>query len=86
MSKEVRGSVRSLGKEYTKERIKERIEQKRERKIAISKKDYASRKLVDTSGEKFENSPGLKHWAAIENLKITAVSYNEIGFIAELES
>ena len=42
----VRGSVRSLGKEYTKERIKERIEQKWERKVAIPKKDYSSRKLV----------------------------------------
>ena len=31
----VRGSAKSLGKEYTKERIKERIEQKRERKVAI---------------------------------------------------
>ena len=81
----VRGSVRSLGKEYTKERIKERIEQKQERKVAISKKDYDSRKLVDTSGEKFENSPGLKRWATIENLKIAAASYNEAGSISELE-
>ena len=81
----VRGSGRSLGKEYTKERIQERIEQKRERKVAIPKKDYASRKLVDTSGEKFENSPGLKRWATIENLKIAAASYNESGSITELE-
>lgn len=34
----VRGSARSLGKEYTKERIKERIEQKWERKVVIPKK------------------------------------------------
>ena len=81
----VRGSARSLGKEYTKESIKERIEQKRERKVAIPKKDYSSRKLVDTSGEKFENSPGLKRWATIENLKIAAASYNEVGSISELE-
>ena len=81
----VRGSARSLGKEYTKERIKERIEQKREHKVAIPQKDYASRKLVDTSGEKFENSPGLKRWATIENLKIAAASYSEAGSIAELE-
>ena len=77
----VRGSIRSLGKEYT----KERIEQKRERKVSIPKKDYASRKLVDTSGEKFENSPGLKRLATIENLKIAAASYNEVGSISELE-
>ena len=81
----VRGSVRSLGKEYTKERIKERIELKREHKVAIPKKDYSSRKLMDTSGEKFENSPGLKRWATIENLKIAAASYNEVGSLAELE-
>ena len=35
----VRGSVKSLGREYTKERIKERIELKRERKAVIPKKD-----------------------------------------------
>lgn len=81
----VRGSARSLGNEYTKERIKERIEQKQERNVAIPKKDYASQKLVDTSGEKFENSPGLKHWATIENLKIAAASYSEVGSISELE-
>ena len=81
----MRGSVRSLGKEYTKERIKERIELKREHKVAIPKKDYSSRKLMDTSGEKFENSPGLKRWATIENLKIAAASYNEVGSLAELE-
>ena len=34
----VRGSMKSLGKEYTKERIWERIEIKRERKSVIPKK------------------------------------------------
>lgn len=34
----VRGSTKSLGKEYTKERIRERIEMKRERKSVIPKK------------------------------------------------
>lgn len=81
----VRGSAKSLGKEYTKERIKERIELNRERKTSIPKKDYASRKLIDTSGEKFQNSPGLQRWAAIENLKIAAQSYNEAGTISDLE-
>ena len=70
--RQVRGSVKSLGREYTKERIKERIELKRERKAVIPKKDYANKRLVDTSDEKFQNSPGLKRWAAIENLKIAA--------------
>ena len=81
----VRGSAKSLGKEYTKEHIKERIETKRERKAVIPKKDYASRKLIDTSDEKFQNSPGLQRWASIENLKIAAQSYNEVGSLADLE-
>ena len=81
----VRGSTKSLGKEYTKERIKERIEMKRERKAVIPKKDYSARKLIDTSDEKFHNSPGLQRWAAIENLKIASQSYNEAGSLSELE-
>ena len=81
----VRGSARSLGKEYTKERIRERIEKKREQKAVIPKKDYSSRKIIDTSDEKFQNSPGLQQWAAIENLKIAVQSYNEAGSLSDLE-
>ena len=81
----VRGSARSLGKEYTKERIRERIEKKRERKAVIPKKDYSTRRLIDTSDEKFQNSPGLQQWAAIENLKIAAQSYNEAGSLSDPE-
>lgn len=81
----VRGSARSLGKEYTKERIQERIEKKRERKAVIPKKDYSARRIIDTSDEKFQNSPGLQQWAAIENLKIAAQSYNEAGSLSDLE-
>ena len=81
----VRGSARSLGKEYTKERIRERIEKKQERKAVIPKKNYSARRLIDTSDEKFQNSPGLQQWAAIENLKIAAQSYNEAGSLSDLE-
>ena len=81
----IRGSMKSLGKEYTKERIRERIELKRERKATIPKRDYASRRLVDTSDEKFQTSPGLKRWATIENLKIAAQSYAEAESITKLE-
>ena len=42
----VRGSARSLGKEYTKERIRERIEKKRERKAMIPKKDSPAGSLT----------------------------------------
>ena len=91
----VRGSLKSLGAEYTKERIKERIETKllaqpqkhvsfpARKKPLI--KDYSSKKLIDISEEKFTQSPGLQHWATIENLKIAASSYSSAGSISELE-
>ena len=91
----VRGSTKSLGAEYTKERIKERIEEKAlakdkkrvpfpTRKKPIVK-DYSKKNLIDTTEDKFANSPGLKHWADIQNLKIAAASYSQAGSISELE-
>lgn len=90
-----RGSAKSLGAEYTRERIKERIEAKApeppKKRVPFPTrkkplvKDYSSKKLIDTSEEKFEQSPGLKHWADIQNLKIAASSYSRAGSIAELE-
>ena len=81
----VRGSTKSLDKEYTKERIWERIKVKRERKTVIPKKDYSFRRLIDTSDKKFQGSPGLQQWATIENLKIAAQSYNEVGSLSDLK-
>ena len=91
----IRGSAKSLGAEYTKERIKERIEEKalvKDKKrvpFPVRKKpivkDYSRKNLIDTTEEKFTQSPGLKHWADIQNLKIAAASYSQSGSIAELE-
>ncbi|RAZ21924.1 rlx protein, partial [Klebsiella oxytoca] len=47
--------------------------------------DYSSKKLIDTTEDKFAESPGLKHWADIQNLKIAASSYSSTGSISELE-
>ena len=91
----VRGSTKSLGAEYTKERIKERIEEKSlvkdkkrvpfpTRKKPIVK-DYSRKNLIDTTEDKFTQSPGLKHWADIQNLKIAAANYSQAGSIVELE-
>lgn len=91
----VRGRASSLGAEYTKERIRERIEEKAlikdkkrvpfpTRKKPIVK-DYSRKNLIDTTEDKFAQSPGLKHWADIQNLKIAAASYSHAGSIAELE-
>ena len=91
----VRGSAKSLGAEYTKEQIKERIEKKaltKDKKripFPVSKKpivkDYSKKNLIDTTGKKFTESPSLKHWADIQNLKIAAASYSQAGSITELE-
>ncbi|HBI59832.1 MAG TPA: rlx protein [Lachnospiraceae bacterium] len=91
----VRGSAKSLGTEYTKERIRERIEEKTltkdkkrvpfptRKKLIV--KDYSKKNLIDTTDDKFANSPGLKHWADIQNLKIAAASYSQTGSITELK-
>ena len=91
----VRGNAKSLGAEYTKERIKERITEKalaKEKKRVLFPtrkkpivKDYSRKNLIDTTGDKFTQSLGLKHWADIQNLKIAAASYSQSGSIAELE-
>lgn len=91
----IRGKADTLGTDYTKDAIKKQIEEK---PLAQSKKeipfktkrkslikDYSSKKLIDTTEEKFENSHALKHWADIENLKIAANNYREAGSIFELE-
>ena len=91
----VRGSARSLGADYTKERIEERIRKKAlkpaKKRVPFPTrkknpiKDYSSKKLIDTTEDKFAESPGLKHWADIQNLKIAASSYSAAGSISELE-
>lgn len=81
----VRGSVKSLGREYTKERIKERIDSGQERNFKIKPKERVSKDLIDVNQEKFASSPGLKRWASVENLKNIAESYHVAGSIMELE-
>ena len=81
----VRGSVKSLGKEYTKERIRERIENKGNPKEILQKKNHSTKQMIDTSNEKIQSNIGLKRWATVTNLKIAAQSYSEVGTIAELE-
>lgn len=80
----VRGSLKSLGKEYTKERISERIaERVQSRGKTLS--GSALKRLIDTSQEKFQESAGLRRWAEIENLKTAASAYSKVSSIADLE-
>lgn len=91
----IRGSAKSLGSEYTRERIKERIDAKLlsapEKNTAFSDKknsillEDSARKLLDTSADKFKESPYLKKWADMQNLKIATSIYSEAGSVSELE-
>ena len=63
---------------------------KQKSRIKIPKKDIitrtgASRTLIDTTGEKFQNSPGLQHWATVKNLKTAAASYAAADNLSELQ-
>ena len=84
----VRGSTKSLGKNFTKERIKERIENKRQH----TPMPYKRKRIIDTASDpKFTENIGLKKWAAKENLKIASETYSkmiahDIHNFAELDS
>ena len=75
-----RGRAKSLGAEYTKERIKERIEEKA-RVRAERMKKFTSRpaSMIDTTQERFAESPGLKRWAEMQNLKAAAKMQSELA-------
>lgn len=75
----------------TKQRISERdknprrtIKTVRPHNQDILKRTAPKRTLIDTSNEKFKNSPGLTHWANIQNLKTAAASYAEAENLTEL--
>ena len=88
-----RVSVKNFGDGYTKEDIRERIEKQAKeqpisavrKKTPFPKREASKQTLIDTDKEKFRESPGLKHWADVQNLKIAAASYAAGGSIEELE-
>lgn len=81
----VRGSTRSLGAEFTKEQIQKQISEQRFAHQFPCEKEYSSKRIIDTSREKFQNNPYLKRWATIENLKTAASTYQKVNSITELE-
>ena len=79
-----------LNIEQPKEEQKTQNPQKSKPRIKVPKKDIltrtgASRTLIDTTGEKFKNSPGLQHWASVKNLKTAATSYAAADNLSELQ-
>ena len=69
----IRGRAKSLGEDFTKDRIRERIEEKAriraERMKRLTKRNPS---MIDTSQDKFAESPGLMRWAEKQNLKAAA--------------
>ena len=69
----IRGREKSMGSDFTKERIRERIEEKaRIRAERMRKLTHKSVSMIDTSQDKFAESPGLMRWAEKQNLKAAA--------------
>ena len=77
MSRPVRGSAKSLGKNFTKERIKERIENKRQKAIFPS----VHNKLIDTNAPNIAGNIGLQKWANKENLKLSLLNITRCSHI-----
>lgn len=79
----VRGRPKSLGEDFTKERIRERIEEKAriraERMKRLTKRNPS---MIDTTQDKFAESPGLMRWAEKQNLKAAAQIQSKL---AEME-
>lgn len=76
--------------EQPKEEQKTQEPQKSKPHIKVPKKDIitrtgANRTLIDTTGEKFQNSPNLQHWASVKNLKTAAASYAAADNLSELQ-
>ena len=79
-SRWIRGRAKSMGPDYTKERIRERIEEKaRIRAERMKRLTTRSGSMIDTSQERFAESPGLMKWAERQNLKVAAKIQSELA-------
>lgn len=80
----IRGKDTTLGTEYTKERISERI-RVNQRNLCKKKIPFPKhpQKIIDTNAKKFQESPGLMHWANVENLKIASQAYSNMESVTE---
>ena len=90
----VRGSERSLGAKYTRDEIINRIRKRekngtpklkniRPHEQDILKRTAPKKKLIDTTTEKMQKSPGLQQWAKKQNLKTAAAAYSEAKNLTE---
>ena len=82
----IRGCERTLGKGYTKEEIRDTIAGKATKRMnKQSKSQHADPVFINTNTDKFIDSPGLKRWADLKNLKLAASMYANAGTLTELD-
>ena len=74
----VRGSVKSLGKNYTKEKIQERILQKPKTRIVTTRQRLEYLISMPPEMLEQEGNAGLKSWVTKENMKRAAETYNQM--------
>lgn len=83
--------AKTIGEKYTEESIRNRIEARQEHKQSIIKDKNRTKKIINTDGDKFQQSKGLMYWAKNENLKIVSealihLSKYNIKDIGELDN
>ena len=70
---------KTIGERYTEGSIRNRIETREEHRQSISKDKNRTKKIINTDGDKFQQSKGLMHWAKNENLKIVSEALSHIS-------
>lgn len=70
--------AKTIGEKYTEENIKNRIKTRQEHKQNLSKDKSRIKKLINTEGDKFQESKGLMYWAKSENLKMVSKALNQL--------
>ncbi|HHX59419.1 MAG TPA: relaxase/mobilization nuclease domain-containing protein [Epulopiscium sp.] len=71
--------AKTIGEKYTEESIKNRIETRQEYGQIISKDKNRTKKIINTDGDKFQQSKGLMYWAKNENLKIASETLSHLS-------
>lgn len=72
---------RGLGEDFSRENIKQRIDERakaRAERISLLSSQRPKTNLIDTSSDKFKQSPGLMKWADKQNLQRMSAVYAEM--------
>lgn len=71
--------AKTIGEKYTEESIRNRIETRLEHRQIINKDKNRTKKIINTDGDKFQESKGLMYCAKSQNLKIVSEALNHLS-------